>query len=107
MDAPTSDPGVVIESRDESGVVYRSVTGRRWRVNGECNRCGLCVVGAVPIERWTWRGPPGTPGAVFDTLYGSRLDEPVTPEFFPAMERIARETPTALVTGCSMTLGKV
>lgn len=103
MDTPTSDPGIVIEERTAGMVRYRSLsTGRRWEVHGECTRCGLCVIGAVPAERWVWTGPPGTPGAVTDTQYDARLDDPVTPEFDQHMKNQAASTPAATVAGCSL-----
>ena len=110
-DTPTSDPTVVIE-RTRLGanpfIEYRNlITGRRWRVSGTCNRCGLCVIGATDavmgVTRWTWSGPPGTPDAVTDVKYGSRPDDPVTPEFAQDMIDMAQQTPTATVGGCTLT----
>lgn len=45
---PTCDPSVFIESQEPGSVTYRRVTdGRRWRVDGTCNRNGACLIGAV------------------------------------------------------------
>ena len=78
---PTLDPGVVIVARGVTtgGVpwmVYEG-EGRRWRVSGTCNQCGLCVVGAAHPEHYAWDGPPGMPYAVRDLRLPGRLDEPV------------------------------
>ncbi len=109
-DEITLDPDIVIESVKRGAnpsLVYRRVsTGERWRVNGTCNQCGLCVIGAAVASDYVWDGPVGTPLAVRDLRYGTRLDEPVTPSFFADMQEMARETPTATVSGCSMTLGE-
>ena len=110
-DTATNDPGVVIEKLQKGAnpyIIYRSlITGRRWEVNGTCNQCGLCVIGAVDgsmgTTRWVWSGPPGTPMAVTDVKYGDRLDDPVTPEFHQDMIDQAAITPTATVSGCSLT----
>lgn len=105
---PTIDPDVVIVGRETTGIpmteYQRVSTGERWRVFGTCNQCGLCVIGAVVTTDYEWDGPPGTPLAVRDLRYGVRLDEPVTPGFEESMQEMARETPTATVTGCSLTI---
>lgn len=88
-------------------VRYRRVsTGQRWIVRGTCNQCGLCVVGASNVGDYDWTGPAGTPGAVKDVRFPVRPDEPVTPGFNEAMERMAAETETATVTGCSLRVGR-
>lgn len=45
---PTCDPSVFIESVESGSIIYiASETGERWRIDGECNRCGACWEGAV------------------------------------------------------------
>lgn len=107
MAEATNDPDIVITDRQtgpESWVDYaRLSTGEAWRVSGSCNQCGLCVIGVVdPVGRYVWAGPPGTPGASIDTLYGQRLDDPLTVGFGDDMVAMAAITPTATVPGCSL-----
>jgi len=110
-DTATSDPTVVIEKLQHGAnpyIIYRNLlSGRRWRVDGTCNQCGLCVIGATDatmgVARWTWSGPPGTPYCVTDVKYSGRPDDPVTPEFAGDMVQQAARTPTATVTGCTLT----
>lgn len=103
------DPDVQVIARvtvdDQPVVEYqRMSTFERWRVTGTCNQCGLCVIGAAMTMHYAWDGPPGTPYAVRDLRYGQRPDEPVVPGFAEDMEEMARQTPTATVSGCSLTI---
>ena len=108
-DKLTLDPDIVIESVQRGAnpsLVYRRVSsGERWRVNGTCNQCGLCIIGAARTEDYIWNGPPGTPMAVTDVrvLLG-RMDEPITPGFPDDMVQMAQVTETATVSGCSLTV---
>lgn len=44
----TADPRVFIEAQGPGWVVYRRpMDGRRWRVDGTCDRRGHCLVGAA------------------------------------------------------------
>lgn len=103
----TLDIDIIIVSRAPGPppvVEYERVsTGERWRVVGSCNQCGLCVIGAVG-EWYVWDGPPGTHGANRDTRTPGRLDDPVCPGFIEDMAAMAAATPTATVSGCSMTI---
>lgn len=108
-DIPTLDNDIVIESIQRGAnpsVVYRRLsTGERWRVNGTCNQCGLCVIGAARPENYEWDGPVGTPFAVRDLrVLTGRLDEPVAPGFIEKVTDAVALTPTATVSGCSLTL---
>lgn len=99
----TEDPSVFIESQTSTGtesqiVIYQSVTGERWQINGRCSACGECEVGAndtyyqnkispreskdyVKLHYQIWTGNPvGTPEACLDVRFGTRLDIPVRPE---------------------------
>lgn len=103
---PTIDADIVIVARTVTPPVvrYRRLSdGVEWSVVGNCNQCGLCVVGAVG-DWYEWDGPAGTPNASRDTRWPDRLDDPVTPGFFEDMEQMAQAVPTATVSGCSMTL---
>lgn len=44
---PTSDPSVLIEEQRVGYIRYRCKDGRRWEVEGVCDRRGHCLVGAV------------------------------------------------------------
>ncbi len=105
MPEPTLDASIVIVERpSEDAVVYERVpTGERWKVSGSCNQCGLCVVGAVG-DWYVWDGAPGTPGANRDTRVPGRLDDPVCPGFLEDIAQMAAITPTATVTGCSLSI---
>lgn len=108
MPEATNDPDIVITDRQtgsDSWVDYARIsTGETWRVRGTCNQCGLCVIGVNdPLGRYVWDGPPGTPGASRDLLYGQRLDDPLCMGFDEDMVGMAAITPTATVTGCSLT----
>ena len=109
-DTLTLDPNVVIEAKGvRSGVPWlryrRLDTGQRWVVRGVCNRNGLCIIGAAKKEHYTWSDLPGRPGAVTDLRFAEgRPDEPVTPEFAEHMKEMARQTPSATVTGCALTI---
>jgi hypothetical protein len=76
---PTNDPTVVIEDRGLGYVVYRGIRGDRWRMDGVCNCCGACEVGAN-TPRKQWLGPVGSPGACVDVRGMDRLDDPMRPE---------------------------
>lgn len=83
----TQDPSCRIESRgiSPSGVpfiVYRSATGERWRIDGECNRCGECWVGGETPSTLVWTGTPiGQAGAFEDVRPPSgRVDCPTLPK---------------------------
>jgi hypothetical protein len=104
MNTPTLDFDIVIISENENSKTYERIsTGERWVVSGICNQCGLCVVGAVG-DWYIWDGPPGTPGANRDTRAPNRLDDPIVPGFIEDMILMAAETPTATVTGCSLSI---
>lgn len=104
---PTLDPNIFIISRDKDVVEYvRTDTGETWKVSGTCNQCGLCALGAIPKSRYIWVAPIGTPFSNIDLLFNGRLDEPVLPGFNIQMQRQAKETKTATVTGCSLTIGE-
>lgn len=102
----TLDPDIVIEEQKKGYVRYRRrSTGKSWVVRGECNQCGLCVIGAANEDDYEWQKLPGRPGAVKDIRFPVRPDEPVTPGFNEAMEQMAAQTPTATVKGCSLKVG--
>jgi hypothetical protein len=109
MPEMTADPDVVIRERTPGPpptILYERVsTGEQWTVSGVCNQCGLCTIGVANPHDYAWDGPPGTPLAVRDLRYGVRLDEPVVAGFLEDMEDMARQTPTATVTGCSLVFG--
>lgn len=105
---PTLDADIVIVAESDAPPVvrYRRLSdGVEWAVAGSCNQCGLCVVGAIG-DWYEWDGPPGTPLASRDTRWPERLDDPVTPSFFDDMRQMAALTPTATVSGCSMSLAE-
>lgn len=109
MPVKTLDPNVVIVATGtRKGIPWlryrRLDTGDEWYVRGTCNQCGLCVTGAANEDDYKWDDEPGRPGAVRDVRFPVRPDEPVTPGFNEAMERQAKETPTATVDGCSLTV---
>jgi hypothetical protein len=107
VDEPTIDFDIVVVGRSEGPppvIVYRRLSsGEQWAVRGTCNQCGLCVIGAVG-DWYVWNGPPGTPGASSDLRVPGRPDDPICPDLPENMEQMARETPTATVTGCSLTI---
>lgn len=43
----TSDPDVFIESQTYDTIIYVNRDGIRWLVKGNCDRRGLCMIGAV------------------------------------------------------------
>jgi hypothetical protein len=72
---PTADPTVLIEEKRDGYVRYVRDDGVRWEIEGVCDMRGDCLVGAVdPLL-----GPPET-----------RLDVPVTPEFFGCCPLVGR-----------------
>jgi hypothetical protein len=93
------------QSQGQRVVEYQCTDGRRWKVVGTCNQCGMCettttdVDLGVPIEfvnyrvnpqgqrdQYTrvivWRKTPGLPGACEELNYHQRLDIPMTPDAF-------------------------
>lgn len=44
---PTVDPEVFIESCDGDSITYQRSDGLRWRVTGQCDKRGFCMLGAV------------------------------------------------------------
>lgn len=103
----TLDPDIQIVTQKRGMIKYRRrSTGQMWIVRGECNQCGLCVIGAANQHDYEWTKAPGNPGAVKDVRFPVRPDEPVTPGFNEAMERQAGMTPTATVKGCSLRVGR-
>jgi hypothetical protein len=98
----TEDNTTWIESiSDEEGAIYENTDGKRWRVSGSCNQCGLCeIYNNEPLNQeivhtnyrmnegvkethtrvLIWHHPPGTPGACVEVGYNTRLDIPMTPE---------------------------
>lgn len=101
---PTLDSDIVILEETETSKLYQRIsTGEVWRVSGVCNQCGLCVIGAQG-DWYEWDGPAGTPGANRDTRAPNRLDDPIVPGFIEDMQQMAVETPTAIVSGCSLTI---
>ena len=103
----TLDPDVVVVARDYGSsprIVYERISsGERWAVTGECNRCGLCVIGAVG-DWYVWDGPAGTPNASRDLRVPNRPDDPICPGFIEDMQTQAAVTPTATVSGCSLAI---
>lgn len=83
---PTYDPNIVIEEQQPGRVVYRRLSdGRRWVVNGFCDRRGDCLIGLVePVT-----GEQIRDHAHIEDLKRrlgaerlvSLMDTPVTPEF--------------------------
>lgn len=45
----TADPLISIEEQRAGFVVYRHADGRRWSVEGVCDRRGDCLIGAVIV----------------------------------------------------------
>jgi hypothetical protein len=84
MTIPTSDPGVVIEEQRPGYVRYRRLAdGRRWEIEGACDRRGWCLVGAV-IDGMQIRDLDHLAQMVAEKgvdRIDSELDVPVTPEF--------------------------
>jgi hypothetical protein len=76
----TLDPHVDIVERTADYVEYLSDTGERWRINGECNRCGICYQGANDSHIALNESQIGQPGSV-EFLDRSQLyQRPVRPE---------------------------
>lgn len=76
----TEDPYVVIESKTEDSVTYRSITNNeRWVIYGKCNCCGECEVGSNN-PNIVWTGPVGEPNAEYDIMFNKRKDIPVRPD---------------------------
>lgn len=98
----TEDPTTNIIARSQDSVEYECIDGRRWKITGVCNSCGLCedypevmtdnntvtytnirIVNDVK-EIWTrtiiWKDLPGTPYACEEVGYYTRKDIPMTPD---------------------------
>lgn len=85
MSERTHDPDVLIETRWEHGVRYRSIsTGRCWDVIGQCDQRGDCLIG-VMIDGYGLITSHADIEEAKRTLGVERLvsdlDVPVTPEF--------------------------
>jgi hypothetical protein len=75
----TEDRLVGIAERSPGRLRYRDlISGAEWILVGDCNRCGLCEIGAVG-RRLLWSHAPGTRGACVDLDYARRRDIPMRP----------------------------
>lgn len=67
---------VALVSATPGRVMYRDlVSGEVWLELGDCNRCGLCIVGterARDPALTEWTSEPGQPGACRDLDYETR-----------------------------------
>lgn len=103
-DIPTQDPDVIIEVRSiddlnpiNDFVVYRNKKiGERWRIDGRCNRCGLCEVGRVKPNPIIFNPliKIGDSEACTDTSIEFRSDVPSRPEM-PAKMKAMRDAELA------------
>lgn len=76
---PTADPHIFIEEQRHGYVRYRRITdGRRWTVEGTCDRRGDCLIGAV-VKGVVVRDHAHL--AELGERPDSELDVPVLPEF--------------------------
>ena len=83
MRIATSMPSIKIVSISDNHVEYISDDGRHWEINGQCNGCGECWVGATGCDFVIWTGLPiGEAGACYDKRGGpnDRLDIPIMPD---------------------------
>lgn len=93
----TRDPNIVILERHtdknpkKDYVIYQNTrTGQKWRIDGRCNKCGLCEVGSNGNIKWNPDVLIGDPNACEDLDY-PRLDSPVLPEIKEMMKRQKKE----------------
>ena len=86
-----TDTGVI---NDEPYTDYENTDGKKWRVYGTCNACGMCEnyeeisvnirVHPETGERdtytryFTWTNEPGVPGACLEKDYEKRKDVPMS-----------------------------
>jgi hypothetical protein len=101
------DPTTWITSRtvnvaNNPVIKYENIDGKRWKIVGECNACGLCETPPTDgsnfsiqnnvfinenneIESYSrtlvWNNSPGVPGACLETNFNDRKDIPMTPDF--------------------------
>jgi hypothetical protein len=87
----TADPAVWIEEQRPGYVRYVDAEGRRWEIEGSCDRRGDCLIGAV-IDGEVVRDhahlaeiDARKPGRI-----DSDLDVPVTPGFSGCCELVGR-----------------
>lgn len=100
----TIDPTTNIVDRGDNYTEYTNTDGKRWRIYGQCNRCGMCeienndifVSGDIFIQHnkrllddgttvdWNrtlyWIDVPGKPGACIEEDFDKRYDIPLTPD---------------------------
>lgn len=81
---PTSDPTVFIEEQREGYWRYvQPETGKRWEIEGFCDRRGDCMIGAV-VDGVTIQNHEHLAALcaeVGQDRIDSELDVPVTPDF--------------------------
>ena len=106
---------MIIETEDyttwiyETGVIndepyrdYENTDGKKWRVYGTCNACGMCEnhepshfnVRYNPYTQeketytryFTWIDKPGVPGACIEENFEERKDIPMTPDCINAID---------------------
>jgi hypothetical protein len=99
--AATVDPTTFIVRQGDDELEYLNTDGKRWRVRGVCNACGLCEVQPETVpstvlhtnvavdadgNRYTWErtlnwvDQPGSPDACVESGFELRLDIPMTPD---------------------------
>jgi hypothetical protein len=89
-------------------VEYENTDGKKWRIHGACNACGLCEVYEEPLPEnkivihtnvkkidgqlieWQrqlyWKDLPGVPYACEEIGYENRNDIPMTPDLVNNIE---------------------
>jgi hypothetical protein len=105
----TEDYTTWITEKTNDYVIYENTEGKRWKVSGTCNQCGMCeTYENYPlnqpieqknyrknqdgdIEEYTriliWHHLPGTPGAVEEVNHHLRKDVPMGPNATEKIEQ--------------------
>jgi hypothetical protein len=96
MDYTTWITSKYVDSENVDVVEYENIDGKKWKIYGKCNACGLCEIDTTThvnirynthtqqketyTRNFLWYDDAGAPTACFEKDYELRKDIPMTPD---------------------------